>query len=248
MSDTCVSLRVPWPAPPRVHAAFSTRHGGVSRAPWAGLNLATHVGDDPANVAANRAALYHHLRLTVEPHWLEQVHGTEVVRLDDAVSTKRGDAAITRSPGRVAAVMVADCLPVLLCDEGGQEVAAVHAGWRGLDADIIAKTIACFVAPPSSLMAWLGPAIGLCAYRVGADLRARFVASDARYAQAFTRIEHHWHMDLARVAELQLVAAGVARITASQRCVHAEPDNFYSYRRDGETGRMAALVWIRDDL
>ena len=248
MSEPCVSLRVPWPAPQRVHATFSTRHGGVSRAPWAGLNLATHVGDDPSDVAANRTALCAHLRLTVEPHWLEQVHGAEVIRLDDAAPARRGDAAITRRPGRVATVLVADCLPLLLCDERGQEVAAVHAGWRGLDAALIAKTIACFTAPPSALLAWLGPAIGARAYRVGADMRARFVASDARYAQAFTRIEHHWHMDLARVAELQLAAAGVARITTSRRCVHAEPENFYSYRRDGETGRMAALIWIGDDL
>lgn len=237
-------LQVEWPAPARVRAAFTTRKGGRSRGHWASLNLASHVGDEPMAVAANRAALAGHLGIAGEPCWLEQVHSDILLNLDDPAAGRRGDAAITATPGRVATVMVADCLPVLLCDERGAQVAAVHAGWRGLAAGLINKTIAAFSAPPAALIAWLGPAIGPAAYRVGDDLYTRFVSAEPRFASAFQRIDQHWHMDLARLAQLQLSAAGVQRISRSGLCVHDDAQNFFSYRRDGETGRMAALVWI----
>ncbi len=239
-------LQVEWPAPARVRAAFTTRKGGRSRGPWASLNLASHVGDDPMAVAANRAALAAHLGIAGEPCWLEQVHSDILLDLDDPAAGRRGDAAITATPSRVATVMVADCLPVLLCDERGAQVAAVHAGWRGLAAGLINKTIAAFSAPPAALIAWLGPAIGPSAYRVGDDLYAQFVAADPRFASAFRHLGQHWHMDLTRLAQLQLSAAGVQRVSHSGLCVHDDPQNFFSYRRDGETGRMAALVWIDD--
>lgn len=241
-----VVLTPDWRAPPRVRAAFTTRQGGVSAAPYASLNLGTHVGDAPAAVAANRAALARSLELPSEPWWLEQVHGDEVIALDDPAPGRRGDAAITARAGVVAVVMVADCLPVLLCDRAGRQVAAVHGGWRGLAAGIVPRAVAAFGAPPAELVAWLGPAIGPRAYVVGEDLRARFLALDAAHAAAFHRDAAGWHLDLAAIAATQLSAAGVTSISHAARCVHDDAGHFFSYRRDGETGRMAALVWIED--
>lgn len=239
-------VEVNWPAPARVRATFTTRRGGVSSSPWASLNLASHVGDDPLAVASNRAGLVASLGLQHEPCWLEQIHSDLLLNLDDPACARRGDAAITSVPGRVATVMVADCLPVLLCDRHGRQVAAVHAGWRGLAGELIDKTVQAFRAPPADLIAWLGPAIGLTAYAVGDSLRARLVALDARNASAFQRIDQQWHMDLAALAALQLAAAGVTAVSASGVCVHRDAQNYFSYRRDGETGRMAALVWLED--
>ena len=230
-----------------MRAAFTTRKGGRSRGPWASLNLGSHVGDEPSAVAANRAALATHLGILGEPCWLEQIHSDILLDLDHPATGRRGDAAITSTPHRVATVMVADCLPVLLCDDQGRQVAAVHAGWRGLAAELITKTIAAFTAPLAELIAWLGPAIGPAAYRIGDDLHTRFLAADPRSSAAFLYIDHHWHLDLAQLAELQLRAAGVHRIARSGRCVHDDAQNFFSYRRDGETGRMAALIWIDDN-
>ena len=235
-------LTVEWPAPAQIRAAFTTRKGGRSRGPWASLNVADQVGDEPLVVAANRAALSAHLGMPTEPCWLTQSHSDILLDLDQPTSGRSGDAAITSR--QVATVMVADCLPVLLCDEQGRQVAAVHAGWRGLATGLIIKTVAAFSSPPATLLAWLGPAIGPAAYRVGDDLYQRFVAADPHYASAFHTRGQHWHMDLARLAILQLNRAGVVRVSHSDRCVYDDPQNFFSYRRDGATGRMAALIWI----
>jgi YfiH family protein len=240
-------LSVDWPAPAGVRAAFSTRCGGLGQAPFTSLNLGTHVGDDPLTVAANRAALRAELQLVAEPCWLDQIHSDILIDLDHANAPREGDAAITATPGRVATVMVADCLPVLLCDRYGRQVAAVHAGWRGLASELIKKTVAAFHAAPHELIAWLGPAIGPSAYGVGDSLRERFCALDSRLAEAFTQHSTQWHMNLARVAELQLAALGVINVTHSGICVHSDAENFFSYRRDGETGRMAALVWLEGE-
>jgi len=244
VSATPRCIEVEWPAPAGVRAVFSTRRGGASSAPWASLNLGSHVGDEPRAVAANRAALCASLGLASEPCWLEQIHSDILIDLDAADASRRGDAAITRTRGRVATVMVADCLPVLLCDAQGRQVAAVHAGWRGLAAGLIQKSVAAFGASPADVIAWLGPAIGPHAYAVGADLRTRFLMVDAHNADAFHWHDGQWHMDLARIAELQLRAAGVTSIHGGGLCVHSDAANFFSYRRDGETGRMAALVWL----
>lgn len=246
MSVTPVVLTPDWPVPPRVRAAFTTRLGGVSAGPYASLNLGSHVGDAPAAVAANRAALSRALDLPSTPWWLEQVHGDEVIALDDPAPGRRGDAAITARAGVVAVVMVADCLPLLLCDRAGRQVVAVHGGWRGLAAGIVARAVAAFDAPPADLVAWLGPAIGPRAYVVGAELRARFLALDAAHARAFQEDDAGWHLDLAAIATTQLRAAGVTAVSHAARCVHDDAEHFFSYRRDGETGRMAALVWIED--
>ena len=245
MSDGPHFVAINWPAPARVRAAFSTRRGGASIGPWASLNLGSHVGDDPLAVASNRAALVASLGLQHEPCWLEQIHSDILLDLDDDTCARRGDAALTSRPQRVATVMVADCLPVLLCDRQGRQVAAVHAGWRGLASELIRKTVTAFHAPPADLIAWLGPAIGPRAYVVGEDLHARFVALDEHYASAFARMDGQWHMDLAALAALQLAATGVTSISASGVCVHSDAQNYFSYRRDGETGRMAAMVWLQ---
>lgn len=234
-----------WAAPARVRACFTTRAGGASVGPWAGLNLATHVGDDVAAVTANRAALATALALPAAPRWLEQVHGTEIARIAAVDGVPRADGAITRVSGVVLAVLVADCLPVLLCDRDGREVAAVHAGWRGLADGILAAAVAAFAAPAAHLVAWLGPAIGATPYVVGDELHERFRASARAPASAFAAAgPGRWHFDLAATAAHQLAALGVPAVATSGLCVHADPARFYSHRRDGCCGRQAALAWL----
>ena len=245
MSAARGCIDVEWPAPASVRAAFTTRRGGFSAPPWHSLNLATHVGDDAAAVQRNRAQIATALALPAPPCWLEQVHGNEVLRVAQAPAPDlAADAAITRMPGRVLCVLVADCVPLLLCDRAGREVAAVHAGWRGLETGVIARSVAAFQAPAAELVAWIGPAIGVDAYAVGDDLRQRFLASDPGSACAFSLIDGRWHFDLVALARRQLAAAGVGAVSASHHCVFAREDLFYSHRRDGVTGRMAALVWL----
>lgn len=243
-----VWLTPAWPAPARVRAAFTTRVGGFSKAPYDGLNLALHVGDREADVRRNRASLREALDLPTEPAWLDQYHGCEVADLDhppaDPRVAPRADAAVTRRAGRVCAVLVADCVPVLLCTRLGHRVAAVHAGWRGLARGVLRTALAALDTPPAGLLAWVGPAIGPRAYVVGAALRGRFVAAEASNAAAFSRRDEHWHMDLPGLVAHQLEAAGVSSVSRANLCVHDEPERFYSYRRDGVTGRMAALIWL----
>ena len=227
-----------------VGACFTTRLGGCSTAPFAGLNLALHVGDDPAAVALNRDKVQEKLGLQHTPCWLDQKHGNRVVRIDEDPSKLSADASITRTPGLVCVVMVADCVPLLLCDRGGTEVAAIHAGWRGLETGVIGATLDAFTAVPSDIIAWLGPSIGLSAYQIGADLRRRFVVADPGTASAFDRQGPSWYMDLAHLARGQLEQAGVQFVHIDGHCVYQCSDLFYSYRRDGRTGRMAALIWI----
>lgn len=244
MSGKLRLLYPDWPAPASVRACFTTRHGGVSLGPWRGLNLATHVGDDERAVLRNRALLGVELGLEQGPHWLQQVHGRECVRAPAAARGSAADAVITRTAGVICAVQVADCLPVLLCSADGREVAAVHAGWRGLHTGIIGAAVAAFTAPPAALLAWLGPAIGARAYRVGDDMRERFLAQDAACALAFDRQDDGWHMNLAAMASLQLAALGVSNLRGADACVYEAADDYYSFRRDGVCGRMAALIWL----
>jgi polyphenol oxidase len=240
------SIIVPdWPAPAHVRAAFTTRRAGASRGPWTSFNLATHVGDDPAATAENRTRLQRAIGLELPPCWLEQVHGATVARFDAPPTTPpAADAAITTCPGLACAVLVADCVPVLMCSDDGTEVAAVHAGWRGLDSGILARAVAAFRAPPRKLLAWIGPCIGASAYTVGADLVSRFSARDRGSMACFHEQGSTWHLDLHALARRQLAATGIGGIHGQLRCVHAEPAEFFSYRRDGTTGRMAALIWI----
>lgn len=237
-------LQPDWPAPECVGALSTTRSGGVSLAPYRSLNLGTHVGDHPDAVAENRARLRAHL--PAEPCWLEQVHGVEVVDAARVEGVPRADAAISRQPGVVCAVMTADCLPVLLCDQSGSVVGAAHAGWRGLHAGVIEATVRAMGVAPSGLMAWLGPAIGPRAFEVGDEVRSAFVQEDAQAARAFAPAGEpgKWLADLYALARLRLMRLGVEQISGGEACTYSESERFFSYRRDGVTGRMASLIWL----
>jgi YfiH family protein len=227
-----------------VRACTTTRAGGVSEGPWASLNLGDHVDDDPAAVAANRARLAGELALPREPQWLRQVHGTRV-RAPDA-EADCADACFEDRPGRVCAVLTADCLPVLLCNAAGTRVAAAHAGWRGLVAGVLEQTAARFDDPPAQILAWLGPAIGPQAFEVGDEVRAAFVGADTAAAAHFVaKRPGHWLADLYGLARLRLARAGITQVSGGGFCTYREPERFYSYRRDGITGRMASLIWIQ---
>ncbi len=223
-----------WPAPPSIRALTTTREGGVSQGPYASLNLAGHVGDDPRAVAENRARLERALRLPASPCWLRQIHSSRVVEAKEGVEA---DGSFTYRPGIVCAVLTADCLPVLLCDPGGQ-VAAVHAGWRGLAAGVLEAALAAFPSP-HRVMAWLGPAIGPAAYEVGEEVKGAFPED----GEAFHPQGGRWRADLPRIAQRRLKRAGVRAIYESRACTF-ESRRFFSYRRDGITGRMATLIWI----
>lgn len=241
------TLQPEWPAPASVRALQTLRGGGCSPAPWASLNLGDHVGDAPARVAANRAAL--RCLLPAEPCWLSQVHGTTVVDAANVTGLPEADAAWTRLPGRVCAVMTADCLPVLFCDLAGTVVAAAHAGWRGLLAGVLEATMRSMGVPPGELMAWLGPAIGPDRFEVGGEVRAAFVARDPEAAMAFQATgEGKWLADLYALARFRLHAAGLAGIHGGGWCTVGDAESFFSYRRDGVTGRMASLIWLADPL
>ncbi len=236
-----------WPAPGRVQAAVTTRLGGYSTGPYAGWNLGDHVGDDPVIVAANRRLLGELLRLPADPLWLRQVHGCEVAGAGTAPANCKADAIVAEQPGRVCAVLTADCLPVLLCDRQGTRVAAVHAGWRGLSAGVLEAAVQRMRIPGPRLMAWLGPAIGPSAFEVGSDVRQAFVSVDAEAAEAFrARGDDHWLADIYQLARQRLARLDIGYVGGGDYCTVADPERFYSYRRDGVTGRMASLIWVRD--
>lgn len=232
-----------WPAPPRVKALVTTRSGGVSQGPFAGLNLGDHVGDEPEAVRRNRAIL--RALLPAEPKWLKQVHGSRVALVDGALYPKEGDGAVARVAGTVCAVLVADCLPVLLCDERGSTVGIAHAGWRGLATGILEQTVASIAGFPASLMAWLGPAIGPQAFEVGEEVRDVFLQQDLRAESAFQpRQPGKWLCDLYALARQRLEKCGITRIHGGGLCTYGDPGRFYSFRREPVTGRMAALIWL----
>ena len=235
-----------WPAPAQVHALTTMRAAGISTGPYASFNLADHVGDDAQSVAANRLRLRAVLpQLPAEPLWLNQVHGSGVVPAENAVSGIEADASICRDDHHVCAILSADCLPVLLCDDNASIVAAAHAGWRGLAGGVIEATIAEINLPPNQLMAWLGPAIGPQVFEVGDDVRSVFVAHDPVAASAFVALKPgKWLCDLYMLARQRLANAGVTKVHGGTFCTFTEVDRFYSYRRDRQTGRMATLIWL----
>ncbi len=235
-----------WPAPPSVRAVATTREGGASGPPWTGFNLGAHVGDDPAAVAANRARLRQVLGLPAEPLWLTQVHGARVVEVGPgSPADPLADGCVTSGPGVACAILTADCLPILLCDRAGTRVGALHAGWRGLAAGIVAAGVTAMRRPAREVLAWLGPGIGPGAYEVGPEVRDAFLARHPGLAVAFTPGRPgHWQLALAAAARLLLQAAGVAAVHDCGLCTHADPARFYSHRRDGTTGRGASLIWI----
>jgi hypothetical protein len=237
-------LRPEWPAPATVRAAFTLRQGGVSQAPYDSLNVGARVGDEPAAVAENRRRLRVQLQLPHEPAWIEQVHGTEVLDLDGSAVAGAADAVFTRRTGAICAVQVADCLPVLMSARDGSVVAAAHAGWRGLAAGVLEATIKRLAVEPRQLIAWLGPAIGQGHFEVGDEVRQAFLAHDGGAAGAFAaNARGRWQCDLAGLARRRLAALGVGAIFGGDWCTYADASRFFSYRRDGRCGRMAALIW-----
>ncbi|MEF3192889.1 MAG: peptidoglycan editing factor PgeF [Halothiobacillaceae bacterium] len=233
-----------WTAPPGVRAVVTTRVGGVSKAPYDSLNLATHVGDDPSAVAENRRLLREALRLPAEPLWLDQVHGIDVCDASRPAAACRADAAYVDRPGVVLAVLTADCLPVLLASLDGREIGVAHAGWRGLADGVLEALLDCFSAPPEKIVAWLGPAIGPTAFEVGDEVRAAFLAHAPGAARAFVPTRSgHWLTNLYLLARQRLAARGIHAVWGGVLCTTSDPARFYSYRRDGVTGRMASLIW-----
>lgn len=233
-----------WPAPANVKSLQTTRHGGISAAPYDTLNLGLHVGDSPQAVARNRQLL--EPLLPSEPVWLEQVHGTVVANADAAGCRVQADACIARHRGAVCVVMTADCLPILLCDETGTVVGAAHAGWKGLAAGVIEATIKAMEVEPQKLMAWMGPAIGQEAFEVGAEVRAAFIAHQARATEAFMAHggQGKYHADIYLLARQRLNSIGITRIFGGKYCTYHQTDKFFSYRRDNVTGRMGTFIWL----
>jgi polyphenol oxidase len=235
-----------WPAPLNVRALITTRTGGVSSGPYASFNLGLRTGDDPLAISANRAKLDALLPQT--PKWLRQVHGATVVEADALVDVPEADAGVARRPGTVCGVMVADCIPVLLADQGGTTVAVAHAGWRGLASGVIENAVAQMAVKPRNLIAYLGPGIGPSAFEVGADVRDAFAGRDARSHGAFApHTPGKWLANLFLLARQSLQRAGVEDIHGGGLCTYSDARRFFSYRRDRTTGRMAAVIWIRKD-
>jgi polyphenol oxidase len=233
-----------WPAPPSVRAYVSTRLGGVSGVPFNELNLGAHVGDDMNHVTENRRLFADAIGMPPSVQWLNQIHGTDVVCLPCRDLPGSGDAAVTEQEDQVCAVLTADCLPVFFCDKAGTKVAVAHAGWRGLCAGILESTLEQF-DEPENVLVWLGPAIGPNAFEVGDDLREAFIAEQQEAQLAFVATEKgKWLGDLYLLARQRLMVKGVVDISGGEYCTLTDKDRFYSYRRDGKTGRMASVIWL----
>lgn len=236
-----------WPAPASVRALSTTRDGGVSEGVFRGLNLGAHVGDEAARVEGNRALLQQAAGIPGRLNWLNQVHGTVVHPVSDTYGTApEADAACAQQAGLACIVMTADCLPVLFCDKAGTRVAAAHAGWRGLQGGVLEASIAAMGCEPGDILTWLGPAIGPTAFEVGGEVRDAFMAEQVEAAAAFVPSpnEGKWLADIYRLARLRLARAGVTAIYGGEYCTFSDSERFYSYRRDGQTGRMASIVWL----
>ncbi len=246
-----------WPAPPAVGALSTLRIGGLSVAPYASLNLGTHVGDAPETVAQNRRRLRSAAELPDEPSWLAQIHGTRVAHLDahglDAAgleapgASASADAAVTRRRGRVCAILTADCLPLLFASDSGDVVAAAHAGWRGLAGGVIEATVQAIAVAPQALLVWLGPAIGPGHFEIGAEVRDELLKGDPGAETAFeANARGRFMADLTGLARRRLIRLGIERIYGGGECTYADSDRYFSHRRDGTTGRQATLIWLRE--
>ncbi|MBD1388896.1 peptidoglycan editing factor PgeF [Neiella sp. HB171785] len=245
-----------WQLPNRVAAIQSYRAGGASSAPFDSLNLGLHVGDEPERVHHNRSMLLAQMTGCSTIQWLNQVHGTQVFHLNRTPRlTPDADAAVSRIAGQACAVMTADCLPVLICANDGAEVAAVHAGWRGLCDGVIEQTINAMTTPVNQLRVWLGPCIGPSKFEVGPEVRDAFVQHEQSNRLAFQPSSaDKWLADLQGLAVNRLLSLGAGNISADRRCSYLNSDLFFSYRRashqgpaklNGVTGRMASAIWIK---
>lgn len=249
-------IKPDWPAAERIHAFCTTRHHGISTGDYAGLNLGLHVEDNAQHVLANRQQLIHQLSIPEEPLWLDQIHGNRVVNAGyikaEQLSSQQSknqliqaDASFSETAKTVCAVMTADCLPILICNRKGNKVAAAHVGWRGLADDVIEAAVASLSERHSELLIWLGPAIGPQAFEVGEDVYNIFVNNQPKAKEAFKQTrEAHYLADIYHLAKLRLHNIGIREIYGGEYCTYTESDQFYSYRRDGKTGRQASLIWF----
>jgi polyphenol oxidase len=234
-----------WPVPANVRVVSTLRGGGASQGSYASLNIAAHVGDDPDSVRENRRRLGEAAGLPCEPLWLEQVHGCDVVALDGRTGVPMADAAVATTAGRVCAVMTADCLPVVIADRAGTRVGVAHAGWRGLAGGVVQATVAALGGDPADLVAWLGPAIGRGAFEVGPEVRLAFVQRLPNAGSCFLANDNgRFQADLCGLARNVLGRAGVGSVHGGAWCTATERDRFFSFRRDGVTGRMATIAWL----
>lgn len=240
-----------WPAPTNVRALQTTRNSGISAAPYNSLNLGSHVNDNPTHVAHNRQLLCQFL--PSEPVWLNQVHGINVVDVDNRDCLPDADASYTSRKNVVCVTMTADCLPILLCDQAGTVVASIHAGWRSLCNGVIAATVKQMSVESNQLLAWFGPAIGPNAFEVGAEVREQFLVKDAKSVAAFklkdeNQKQDKWLVDIVQIATQRLNNLGITQIYGSgidqDFCTFSQEEQFFSFRRDGQTGRMATLIWL----
>lgn len=227
-----------WDVPTSVKVLSTDRLNGLSEGVYASFNLGTHVGDDLTMVLQNRNLL----PTPSEPAWLTQPHGNQVLPLPlDSTNNSVADGSYTTKPGHVSVIMTADCLPVLLCNDEGNFVAAIHCGWRGLAADILKVSVSKFDGAPGKLMAWLGPAIGKQAFEVGEDVVSAFPTLPEVFA---FKSQGKYFADIKAIAMRQLNALGVTQITVHPDCTYQCIDKYFSYRREGETGRMASMIWF----
>ena len=251
MASPASCLRPDWPVPENVRALFTLRTGGVSTGSCASLNVGAHVQDDPAAVAENRRRIAAAFDLPAEPAWLSQVHGSRVVRLGTAPTAgAAADGVVSSDAGRVCAIQVADCLPVLFAARDGSVVGAAHAGWRGLLAGVLENTVTALGVSPARLLAWIGPGIGTEHFEVGPEVREAFVGAslpgtEAQVAGAFAvNARGRWQCDLVALARQRLTSLGLTQVHGGSWCTFADAERFFSHRRDGRSGRMAALIWL----
>ncbi|MEH6610811.1 MAG: peptidoglycan editing factor PgeF [Halioglobus sp.] len=254
MALSFVHIEPDWPAPANILALSTSRLGGSSKPPYNSLNLGHHVGDAPDAVKANRRLLQELLPSESQVQWLQQQHGTRAVHVNgqcDSESYPEADSAYTSGLNKACVVLTADCLPVLLCNEQGTLVAASHAGWRGLSNGVLESLVKSLPCPANELMVWLGPAIGPQAFEVGAEVRQAFLQDSHQpdaHAHCFENSGNssgRYLANLYELARIRLSGLGINKIYGGTRCTFSEPDHFFSYRRDGQTGRMASLILIK---
>lgn len=241
-----------WDVSPKVVAFTTSRQGGVSKSPYTSLNLATHVGDDSNRVASNRALLKEQLPPQLTWQWLEQVHGRDVAVINEAGPTLTADAILTTRPNLVCCVQTADCLPLFVAAADGTEIAVIHAGWKGLASGVIENTVSRMAASSSSLAVWLGPAIGPCHFEVGGEVKDFFLEAEGSSSLVSTmencfassKNSGKFMADLYAIARLKLSALGIEKVSGGSYCTHCDEDRFFSYRRDGTTGRMLHAIYI----
>ncbi len=237
-------LDADWPAPKNIHAGTTTRINGYSKTPYNSLNLAQHVGDDSNNVKRNRKILSDHLKLQSEPFWLNQTHSSSIISIDNTLEDREADGSFTSRKNKVCTIMTADCVPVLFCNKNGTKVAAIHAGWKGICAGIIENAVKTF-SDPESILVWIGPCISNKHYEIGKDVYEGGLNHSNTVASAFEQINvNHWYADLVKIVRILLENTGVGAIYECNLCTYEMEDMFFSYRRDGNTGRTASMIWM----